>query len=266
MGLFAKAAAAILLLLASLPAAAGQGSRPAPDIPTIAAASDLQFALRDLATAFRRSTGREVNVAFGSSGNLMRQIRAGAPFQMFLSADERFVEQLAAEGLTRGEGDLYAVGRIALVTPKGSTLKADGTLEDLKAALADGRLTRFAIANPEHAPYGKRAEEALRSAGLWEAIQGKLVLGETVSQAAQFAISGGADGGIVAYSLALAPNLSDRAHIALIPADRHEPLRQRMVLLQGAGETAELFYGFVRSQAGRAVLERHGFAVPDGTM
>jgi molybdate transport system substrate-binding protein len=185
---------------------------------------------------------------------------------MFLSADEEFVRALAEEGLTEGEGDLYAVGRIVILVPRGSRLKPDGTLRDLAAALNDGSVEKFAIANPEHAPYGRRAEEALRHAGLWDAVEHKLVLGENVSQAAQFALSGAATGGIVAYSLALAPALIERGEYALIPQDWHTPLRQRMVLLNGAGDTARRFYAFVAAPSGRAILKRYGFVLPGDTM
>jgi molybdate transport system substrate-binding protein len=234
--------------------------------PAIAAASDRQFALKDVAAAVTDATGRAVEIAFGSSGNFFRQIQQGAPFDIFLSADERFVDELVSAGLTENEGDLYAVGRIAILVPRGSPLKADGTLKDLAMALRDGRLERFAIANPEHAPYGRRAEEALRHAGVWDAIKDKLVLGENVSQAAQFAISGGADGGMVAYSLALSPNLSALGEYAVIPADWHEPLRQKMVLLKGAGETARMFYDFVMSPPARQMLNRYGFILPGEAM
>jgi len=135
-------------------------------------------------------------------------------------------------------------------------------LNDLAAALADGRLGKFAIANPEHAPYGKRAEEALRHAGLWEKIKDKLVLGENVSQAAQFATSGGTQGGIVAYSLALAPAVARVGNYALIPDSWHEPLRQRMVLLKGADEKTREFYRYMQQPAARAIMKRYGFLLP----
>lgn len=259
-----------ILLVACIAALTGSLASPLPaaaeNVPIIAAASDLQFALDQVAAAFRQETGRDVKIAYGSSGNFVRQIRQGAPYQMFLSADETLVADLAAAGLTASEGDLYAVGRIVLIVPRGSPLKADGTLADLRTALAAGRVQKFAIANPEHAPYGRRAEDALRHAGLWDAIEDKLVLGENVAQAAQFALSGGAEGGIVAYSLALAPDLAERAGYALIPEDRHEPLRQRMVLLKGAGATARLFYDFVKSPEGRDILKGYGFVLPGATM
>jgi molybdate transport system substrate-binding protein len=248
-----------VLFLVALPTNASR----AADIPTVAAASDLQFALPEVAAAFGAETGREVELAFGSSGNFVRQIRQGAPFQMFLSADEAYVEELVRAGLTVDAGDLYAVGRIVIVVPKGSRLLADGTLQDLSAALEEGRVERFAIPNPDHAPYGRRAEEALRHAGLWTVLKDRLVLGENVSQAAQFAMSGNADGGIIAYSLALSPEVSKLADYALITDDWHNPLRQRMVLLKGAGETARMFYEFMMSEPARAILDRHGFKLPD---
>jgi len=257
---------AALFTIAAAREPAGAQVSPAADPPVIAAASDLHFALTEAAETFAAETGLHVELAFGSSGNFVRQIRQGAPFQMFLSADEEFVGALAEEGLTEGEGDLYAVGRIVILAPRGSRLKPDGTLRDLAAALNDGRVEKFAIANPEHAPYGRRAEEALRHAGLWNAIADKLVLGENVSQAAQFALSGAAEGGIVAYSLALAPNVAERGEYALIPQDWHAPLRQRMVLLSGARETARRFYAFVAAPSGRAILKRYGFVLPGETM
>lgn len=232
------------------------------DAPVIAGAADLKFALEEIAAAFKEDTGREVNLVLGSSGNLYRQIGQGAPFGMFLSADERFVSQLADAGKTVDRGVLYAVGRIVILVPHGSPLKADGKLDDLAAALADGRLGKFAIANPEHAPYGKRAEEALSHAGLWEKIKDRLVLGENVSQAAQFATSGGAHGGIIAYSLALAPAVARLGTYALIPDSWHAPLRQRMVLLKGADETTRAFFRYMQQPAARGIMKRYGFVLP----
>jgi len=240
----------------------GSGAGRAEPVPIVAAAADLQFALTEVAEAFAADTGLEVELAFGSSGNFARQIRQGAPFAMYLSADESYVIDLARDGFTRDEGALYAVGRIAIVVPHGSPLEADGSLDDLRAALEDGRLRKFAIANPEHAPYGRRAEEALRHAGLWAAIEDRLVLGENVSQAAQFATSGSTQGGIIAYSLALSPEVAALGPFDLISGDWHEPLRQRMVLLKEAGATAERFFAYVQEPAARAILRKHGFVLP----
>lgn len=234
----------------------------AEEPPVIAAASDLQFALEEIAESFQVETGHSVRLTFGSSGNFARQIRQGAPFQMYLSADEEFVLDLARDGFTRDEGTLYAVGRIVILVPHGSPLEADGSLEDIAAAVAERRVTRFAIASPEHAPYGMRAEDALRHRGLWEAIEPSLVYGENVSQAAQFATSGSAQGGIVAYSLALSPRISALGSYDLIPEEWHAPLNQRMVLLKNAGPVAEQFYDYVQQPAARAIFRRFGFVLP----
>lgn len=233
--------------------------------PVVVAASDLKFALEEIAAEHRKAGGSPVRLVFGSSGNFYRQIVQGAPYQLFLSADENFVFQLADAGKTEGRGVLYAVGRIGLLVPKGSPLKADGELKDLALALQDGRLKKLAIANPEHAPYGTRAMEALQHAGLWSAIQPRLVLGENISQATQFATSGSTQGGIVAYSLALAPAVSALGSFALIPESWHQPLRQRMVLVRGADAASRAFYAYLQTPAAQAVLSRHGFTLPTAT-
>lgn len=177
------------------------GVAQAQTAPTIAAAADLKFALTEVADRFQKETGQELKLTFGSSGNFTTQLEQGAPFQLFFSADESFVHKLAAKGLTKDSGTLYAIGRIVMFVPHGSPIKADAELEDLKAGVADGRVKRFAIANPEHAPYGRRAMEALKRTGIWDAVQPKLVLGENIAQTAQFATTGGCQGGILALSL-----------------------------------------------------------------
>jgi len=231
-------------------------------MPVIAAASDLKFALEEIAATFERERSQSVKLSFGSSGTFATQIRNGAPFDLYLSADEDYVQALAADGLTRDAGVLYAIGRIVLMAPHTSSMPVDSQLRGVAAELKAGRITRFAIANPEHAPYGRRAEEALRHAGLWDLIKPKLVLGENVSQAAQFATSGSAAGGIIALSLAMSPQMKDQGRYAPIPADWHTPLRQRMVLLRRAGESAEAFYRYLQEPGARAVMKRYGFTLP----
>lgn len=228
----------------------------------VAAAADLKFAVEEVAARFTADTGRTLRLSFGSSGNFTRQIQEGAPFQLFMSADEDLVFRLADAGKTEDRGTVYATGRIVLFTPNGSTVAPDADMRDLGAALKDGRLKRFAIGNPDHAPYGKRAEEALRKAGLWDSIQPRLVLGENIAQAAQFAVSGDAQGGIVAYSLVLSPQLSGKGRYVLIPQDWHQPLRQRMVLLKGADESARAFYAYLQQPRAREVMRKYGFILP----
>ena len=232
------------------------------DAPLVAAAADLRFALDEIAADFRRATGRDVRIVYGSSGNFRRQIAEGAPFELFLSADEAYIIALAREGFMLDDGVPYAIGRIALVVPAGSPLKLDGELVDLAAAARNGRVRRFAIANPEHAPYGRAAREALQAAHAWDALQGRLVLGENVAQATQFAVSGGAQGGIVALSLARSPEVAGRARFIVVPARMHAPLVQRMALTRRAQSTAREFYAYLRGPQARAVFDRHGFAAP----
>lgn len=232
--------------------------------PAIAAASDLQFALTALAEDFSTREGTPVRLVFGSSGNFVQQIRAGAPFELFFSADEAYVKTLVDAGLTLGEGEVYGVGRLALLLPKNSPLAEDASLADLTLALKAGRLGRLALANPAHAPYGRRAEETLRARGIWTQLEAerRLVLGENVAQAAQFVLDGGADAGIVAWSLVRAPTIATRARHVLLPASTHAPLIQRMVLLAGAGDTARAFHAFIGSPEARTVLAAYGFTVP----
>lgn len=256
--------AGLTLLLAAACLASAGGVRA--EQPVVAAASSLQFVMQDVAAAFDEATGERVRLSYGASGNLARQIRQGAPFEVFLAADESYVRDLAADSFTKGQGDIYGVGRLVMLVPDDSPLAPDGSLSDLKAALDDGRLQKFAIANPDHAPYGERAREVLERAGLWQAMQPHLVFGENISQAAQFALSGATQGGLIAYSLALTPELSARSRHGLVDARHHRPLRQRMALLAGAGATAERFYDFLRSQPARQIFRRHGFLLPgEGT-
>lgn len=240
----------------------GQPALAEEPAPVIAAASNMEFALSEIAGQFHADTGFDLRLSFGSTGNLSRQIREGAPYELFLAADEKTPLALQAEGLTQGAGRVYAVGRIVLVAPKGGMLVPDAALDGLAALVAAGGLGRFAIANPDHAPFGVAAREALQHRGLWEAIEPKLVLGENIAQAAQFALSGNAEGGIIALSLALAPNVAAQGDHALIPEDWHSPLTQRMVLLQGAGPVAQEFYDYLQSPPARATLERYGFGLP----
>jgi molybdate transport system substrate-binding protein len=238
------------------------GPVQAQPVATIAAASDLKFAIEEVAAQFEKATGQRLRLVFGSSGQFKTQILQGAPFHLFMSADENFVYELADAGKTEDRGRAYAVGRIGILVPHGSPLKADGELKDLAAALQDGRLQHFAIANPEHAPYGARAREALQHQGLWNAVQGKLVLGENISQAAQFATSGSAQGGIVAQSLALAPAVARLGSFALIPESWHQPLKQRMVLVKGAPPAARAFYEHLSTPEAQTIMVRYGFAMP----
>lgn len=234
-----------------------------PGIPTVAAASNLKFALDEVLAQFQRETGQRLRVVYGSSGQFFSQIMQGAPFHLFMSADEQFVHQLGQAGRIHDEGRIYAYGRIGIMVPRGGRIRPDPALRDLTDALHEGRLRRFAIANPVHAPYGILARQALETAGIWSSIQPHLVFGENVSQAAQFATSGATDGGIIAQSLALAPTVADRGAFALIAEDWHQPLAQRMVLLRNPPPAARAFYDYLATPAAQVIMARYGFAMPN---
>lgn len=229
------------------------GSRPA----LVAAAANLQPVLAELVPLFEREQKSRVRINIGSSANLVRQIQQGLPAELFLSADEDFALRLADAGLTLDRGLVYATGRLVLLVPADSPLALDPQLRGLKAGLS--QVQKFAIANPELAPYGKAAVQVLQKLDLWPAVQGKIVLGENIAQTTQYVSTGAAQAGITALSLALAPELATRVRYVLLPDDLHAPVRQRMVLLKNAGPAARAFYEFLQSARAKAVLSRYGY-------
>lgn len=237
---------------------------------TVAAASSLQFAMPELVERFEAEHDDQVRVTFGASGNLLRQIQQGAPFEVFLSADEARARTLEDEGVSDGEGRTYALGRLVWLQSKDRPLpNEDDPLQAVRQAIADSssgdsRL-RIALANPEHAPYGLAAREVLEQADLWQDSEALRIVGENVAQAAQFSLSAESIGGFSAYSLVSAPELEGRATWRLIPEQWHHPLVQRMVLVDGAGDGARAFFDFMQSPEAEEVLTRFGFSVPDAS-
>lgn len=227
----------------------------------IAAAADLKFAMQDLAAQFEKRSGTKIDVTYGSSGNFFSQMQNGAPFDLFFSADIDYPRKLEAAGLTE-PGTLYeyAVGRIVIWTP--ADAKVDVARDGWKSLL-DPTVQKIAIANPEHAPYGRAAVAALQKAGIYERVKSKLVCGENISQAAQFVESGNAQAGIVALSLAVSPGMKEGKRWE-IPADMHPPIEQGTILLKSAKnkDQARDFLEFVKSEVGRATLARYGFSFP----
>jgi molybdate transport system substrate-binding protein len=248
------------LVLASV-ALAPATSDAAPR-PLIAAAASLQPVLEEAAALISAETGITPRFAYGASGNLARQIAQGAPFEMLLAADEVSIQKLAEAGHTRDAGHVFALGRLALFAVRGSSLDPAGGLEALRPLLAAGRVQRFAIANPEIAPYGRAAEEALRRLNLWEALRPRLVFGENIAQAAQFAMMEGATGGLIAYSLALSPALKARGESSLVPEVLHEPLRHRLALTKRASDAAVRVQAWLLSPPAAALFARHGLQAP----
>ncbi len=240
------------------------GRARASDGPLVAAASDLTGALPLIAERFRRAGGGPVRLTFGSSGALTRQIEAGAPFEVFLSAEASLAQRLASAGRAEGPGRVYGQGRLVLFARRGSRVRPAGGTAELVRALRDSRLQRLAIANPDHAPYGRAARETLRSLGVWEIASPRLVLGDSAAQAARFALTGGADAGLLPLSLALGPELARAGAHARIDPSRHSPLVQTAVVLRGASREARAFFDFLAAPAARAVFREFGLA-PEGT-
>jgi molybdate transport system substrate-binding protein len=227
----------------------------------VAAASDLNAALPDLMVRFSATHAADVVVSYGSSGTFYMQLLNGAPFDLFLSADVAYPHQLAERGLTLPGSDFtYATGRIVVWAPASSPLD----VEHLGVrAVTDPTVRRVAIANPEHAPYGRAAVAALRKAGVYDAVQSRLVLGENVAQALQFVQSGAAEVGIVALSLARAPNVRSTGKWFEIPADDYPRIDQGGVIMKAPSsvDAAQAFRAFLTSADGREVLKKYGFRV-----
>ncbi len=225
----------------------------------IAAAADLKFAMGELSAQFEKQAGTKVNVTYGSSGNFFSQMQNGAPFDLFFSADIEYPQKLEAAGLAE-QGTLYeyAVGRIVIWMPPDSNVDV---AKQGWNALLDAQVKKIAIANPEHAPYGRAAVAALREAGIYESVKAKLVYGENISQAAQFVQSGNAQAGIIAMSLALSPAMRGGRRWE-IPAKMHPAIVQGAIILKSAmnKRAAQAFLEFVKSEAGRKILEKYGFA------
>jgi molybdate transport system substrate-binding protein len=228
---------------------------------TIAAASDLKFVFTEIVAEYEKTTGNHVRLTLGSSGNFFAQIQNGAPFDLFFSADIGYAKKLEEAGLAIPESLYpYAVGRIVLWAGNGSHLDLSKGLEILRETM----IKKIAIANPKHAPYGRAAVAAMEHAQVYNRVKDKLVLGENISQAAQFVESGAADVGIIALSLALAPPMQAAGHYWEIPADAYLPIEQGAVMLMGGKnrESAKAFLSFIQGAEGQTVMKRYGFAVP----
>jgi molybdate transport system substrate-binding protein len=255
-------AMAICLLpfdIALLHVCAGKREPQALPVLSVSAAADLQFAMPELITEFERKNIATLQVSYGSSGNFFTQIQNGAPFDLFFSADSEYVKKLDATGLSEpGTSGVYAIGRLVVWT------RADALVDvrrDGWKALLDSRVEKIAIANPAHAPYGKAAEAALRSAGIYDQVKSKLVFGENISQTAQFVQSGNAQLGLVALSLAVSPAMKG-GHRWEVPVDAYPPIEQSAVVLRSSRNlaAARAFLDFVRGEPGREILRKYGFS------
>jgi len=252
--MFPRRSATLPILFALL--AAGCGRPAAPRKLSIAAAADLEFALAEAARQFHQQHPQtDLAIDYGSSGNFYAQIRNGAPFDLFLSADVQYPRALAKDGFARADSVfVYADGRLAVWVPASSPL-------DPATALRDPAVRRIAIANPQHAPYGRAAEAALRQMGLYDSVQKKLVLGENISQTLQFVQSGAADVGIVALSLAVAPAVRGQGRYWEVPLESYPKMEQGGVIVKESAAARE-FRDWLLAPAGRRLLQQYGFFLP----
>jgi molybdate transport system substrate-binding protein len=229
---------------------------------TIAAAADLKFAMDAMVTMFKAANpDAEISIVYGSSGKFQTQIRQGAPYDLFFSADIAFPRELAKAGFAASGVQPYALGRIVLWSTS-----LDATRMTLES-LSDPKITRIAIANPKHAPYGMRAEEALRASNLWGQVESKLVYGENIAHTAQFVQTGNAQVGIIALALAVNPDLARKGGYWLIPDTLHAPLEQGFIVTKRAiGNSAAMrFANFMGGQAARTTMNQYGFVLPGDT-
>jgi len=229
---------------------------------TVAAAADLQFAMQEIGTRFQQESGKTVKLIFGSSGNFAQQLQNGAPFDMFFSANLDYPKQLEAAGLTEpGTFYQYAIGKIVVWVPNDSKLDLSAGLK----ALLDPSIKKIAIANPQHAPYGKAAVAAMQKESIYDQVKDKFVLGENISQTASFVASGSADVGIIALSLALSPNMKDKGRYAEVPAGDYPAIEQACAILRSSKnkDIARQFEKFIQSPPIKELFKKYGFAIPN---
>lgn len=229
---------------------------------TVAAASDLNFAFKELVAEYEKMTGNHIKLSLGSSGNFYSQIQNGAPFDLYFSADIGYPRKLEEAGLTvPGSLYRYAVGRIVIWTGHESQINVAKGID----ALRESKIKKIAIANPKHAPYGRAAVAAMEHFKVYEQVKDKLVMGENISQAAQFVESGACEIGVIAMSLAMAPAMKTRGTYWEIPAEAHSPLEQGGVIMRSSQrqETAKQFLAFIKGAQGQEIMTRYGFTLPN---
>ena len=229
-------------------------------VSTIAVAANMKDAFLAIQNEFKSDNKADFRVVYGSSGNITAQILNGAPFSLFISADENYPLELAKRKITVDEGKVYAIGKIALLSKKSNGITLGSSKADLTKAFKQAN--KIAIAKPELAPYGKAAVDYLKAEGLWDLAKDKLVYGDNISIATMYVASGAADIGFTALSLALSPGIAkETQHLVLNPA-LYEPIKQRMVLMKNAPQEVVALYQFMQSPKAQAVLRKFGYQIP----
>ena len=227
---------------------------------TIAVAANMKDAFNEIAIAFKASGKPEMRVVYGSSGNFATQIMNGAPFNLFIAADEQFPLELFKNGRTTDEGVIYAIGKLAIITKTSSGIYLTDSRADIAKAI--GKANKIAIAKPELAPYGRAAVQYLKAEGLWELAKDKLVYADNIGAATTYVTSGAADIGFTALSLAKSPEVAKQTSLFLVDARLYEPIKQRMVLMKGAPQESVDLYRFIQGPQAKSILQRYGYTTP----
>ena len=227
---------------------------------TVAVAANMKDAFAEIDAAFRATGKPQIRVVYGSSGNFAAQILNGAPFSLFISADERFPMELYKQGKTLDTGTVYAIGKLALIAKTSSGIALTDNKAEIARAIA--KANKVAIAKPELAPYGKAAVEYLKAEGLWDLAKDKLIYGDNIGVATMYVLTGGADIGFTALSLAKSPEVAKETHFLLVNSKFYEPIKQRMVLIKGASQEAISLYQFMQSAQAKLILQKYGYLTP----
>lgn len=233
------------------------------DTPLVAVASNMTHAMKDIAEKYRDKEGENVKLTFGSSGNFTRQIRQGAPYDVFLSAGKTYVNILEERGLLAVEPRAYVRGRIGFFIPDNSALSKATNLAEIFNRMYYADYRRIAIANPEHAPYGIAAEQVLQNGGVWAAPKRKLMIAENAAQVVQYVLSGGVDAGVIPESFARLPMIRNNGRFLAIPENLHKPITQYLVLLKGSGQSAEDFFNYLTSKEALSILLKSGYSMAE---
>ena len=229
-------------------------------VATIAVAANMKDAFAEIAAEFKSTGKPEMRVVYGSSGNFAAQIMNGAPFSLFIAADEQFPLELFKNGKTVDDGSVYAIGKLVIITKTSSGIYLSDSKSDIAKAIS--KANKVAIAKPEIAPYGRAAVQYLKAEGLWDLAKDKLVYADNIGSATTYVASGAADLGFTAFSLAKSPELVRQTSYVAVDTKMYEPIKQRMVLIKGAPQEAQDLYRFMQGPKAKSILQKYGYSTP----
>lgn len=229
-------------------------------VATIAVAANMKDAFAEIAAEFKSTGKPEMRVVYGSSGNFAAQIMNGAPFSLFIAADEQFPLELFKNGKTVDDGSIYAIGKLVIITKTSSGIYLSDSKSDIAKAIS--KANKVAIAKPEIAPYGRAAVQYLKAEGLWDLAKDKLVYADNIGSATTYVASGAADLGFTAFSLAKSPELLRQTSYVAVDTKMYEPIKQRMVLIKGAPQEAQDLYRFMQGPKAKVILQKYGYSTP----